>query len=228
MARPDCERYENLMAWVIGPAADPAASDEDRELSDTDIHFIINHQGRCDDPEHSVPNWKTKLAEIDARAADRFLTALADLARQERGELTPDSPHHWAIEALKEAGAIMHVLSDLVDRKYVFTYNLDANPALGSPEQCGVVTGTIVGATVSSYPKTDGECQVIQVTSSEQRFMFFREGQEHLVRVIGIQRASKESPVTPKSREWRLLITYPDRLPDYYGGISGTFVILPC
>jgi hypothetical protein len=215
------------MDWITGLATDPTASDEDRELSDADISFMMNHQDACTNPEHQQPQWRTKLEGLDKRLASRFSEAFADLVRQERGELTQSSPHEWILEALREVGAEITNVVELIGRPFVFTYNLDADIDRLMAEQCGVVSGTIVGAVANTFLQEDSEVEILTLTTCELRVNIYRENQLHLTRVVGLQVSSADSAVTAENKTWRLVLTYPDRIPGYYQGITGTLRILP-
>lgn len=220
----DCERYEHLMAWVIGPASDPAASDEDRELSDEDIEWMLCHQDLCKNPEHSTANWRETLERCDQRLAERFRNALEDLKRQERGVLTPDSPHHWAIEALKEAGVNVRGLPELIGCGYVFTYNEDETDG-DQTTQCGVVCGTITGTSASSYLYDKERIEAVTLTVEESRALMLNvDGRKCIARVIGLLRVSNDSPRDAGPMRWRLIVYF---FENPHVAFTGTLVIFP-
>ncbi len=224
----DCERYETLLSWITGPGADPQASKEDRELSDTDIAFLVEHRNRCTNDEHGDPNWIEELEKLGESLTGRFRSAMDDLAQQERGILTDDSPHYWTLEVIKSTGAEgVRGLPDLIGRTFVFTYNLDREDDV--PEQCGQIAGTITGISVGTIPEGDSRSlKFIHLNLSETRFRFHTDEGKGFARTVflGLSIVEGATRVPNAAALWHLVFL-PWELVGGYKSISGILRILP-
>lgn len=221
-----CERYEHLMNFVTGPISDEEEWDPNREIRDKEIQWMLNHQDTCTNPQHNSTGWGEVLDECEKKLAERFRNAIDDHRRQVRGELTPDSPHHWAIEALKQVGAFVNKLHDLVGLKCVLTYNEDATDG-DETTQCGVVCGIIVGASVSSFVDMEMLSESLTLTIAHANMVMLDDnGDTKFGRISGAQRWSNEIPLSNRDKAWRLIVSFENQL-DRHIGLDGTLVILP-
>jgi hypothetical protein len=224
----DCEKYEKIFERFFRMISDLMIRYKDYNLSDEDVQFMMRHLKTCMDSKHISIDWgkNPELATLHERATSSFLNELRDLDEQEHEEITKNSPHEWILNAMREVGAEFKNIADLIGRVFVFTYNLNETDD-HIPEQCGIVSGTIVGVGVNSYTRGDAQLETIQLASSEARMCMMTVDGERIEKVVCVVRVSDAlTKLSSPGRAWQLLFQdycdFSNRHP-----ITGTLRILP-
>lgn len=206
-----CERYDEIHRTYRERFKATAVTEEQLEMSDEDIRFVLDHEDNCPNPEHRAATWEhPSLKWMRDNAMKRMRNVIDNLTREEHGIITEDSPHDWILAVLKEVEFTSDHLGDLIGRTYVFVYNDDdTNEA---PEQCALVVGKITGVSASNYPKPEEkqETQVLYLASSEVRVRIKTHDGEALAQVVALQRCCDACIQYKKERRVWSLILMPD------------------